>query len=224
MLSSNNFKINDRVVVSGDSSELWIKEYNVRVSTEATVVQTPDKYSKKILLTLDSIDGDRNVCCWVRKSKVKLLPRYVVRVYTEDYSFENYDDYIYRADEKDVNANDVKVQKSANSKEELTTLWQQMLVAWEGYTYSVKDVINDEIIIGGVFDPNDIDYINEYFIPQNLTNVILVSLDEHGKEKREIIKLCASKEEAEDYVAEHEQEFSDNPAVFCIEIEEANYE
>lgn len=224
MLSNNNFKVNDRVVVSGDSADLWIKDYNIRVSTYGTVLEKTEAKDKKVLVCLDSIDGDGNVCCWVRKSKVKLLPRYVVRVYTEDYSFENYDDYIYRADEKNVNTNDVKVQKSANSKEELTALWQQMLETWEGYTYSVKNVIEDEIIIGGVFDPNDIDYINEYFIPKTLTNVILVSLDEHGEEKREIIKLCASKKEAEDYVAEHEQEFSDNPAVFCIEIEEANYE
>lgn len=66
-------KKGDRVTVSGDSSELWIKDYNVRVSTEAVVEETPKPHSKKVLLTLDEIDGDRNVCCYVRKSRVKTM-------------------------------------------------------------------------------------------------------------------------------------------------------
>ena len=61
----------DRVYISGDSAELWIKDYNVRVSTNATVVDTPNKNAKKVLVTLDLIDGECNVCCRVRRSKIK---------------------------------------------------------------------------------------------------------------------------------------------------------
>lgn len=64
-------KKGDRVYISGDSNELWIEDYNVRVSTIATVEETPNKNAKKVLLTLDSIDGEENVCCLVRKSMVK---------------------------------------------------------------------------------------------------------------------------------------------------------
>lgn len=66
-------KKGDRVLVSGDSCDLWIEDYNVSVSTEATVKETPSKYAKKVLLVLDSIDGEDIVCCLVRKSKIKVL-------------------------------------------------------------------------------------------------------------------------------------------------------
>lgn len=70
-------KLGDRVWVSGDSAELWIDDYNVRVATAATVVEEPAKNAKKILLILDSIDGDVNVCCRVRKNKVTQMRREV---------------------------------------------------------------------------------------------------------------------------------------------------
>lgn len=64
-------KQGDRVCVSGSAVELWIEDYNVRVSTGATVEEAPKKYAKKVLLTLDEIDGELNVCCTVRRSKIK---------------------------------------------------------------------------------------------------------------------------------------------------------
>lgn len=70
--NENNLITGDRVHISGDSDELWIKDYHVSVDTNATVMKTPNKHAKKILLTLDSIDGEENVCCLVRKSKVEL--------------------------------------------------------------------------------------------------------------------------------------------------------
>lgn len=67
------FRTGDRVCISGDTAELWIRDYNCRVVTEGTVEATPKKRDKKILITLDSIDGDSNVCAYVRKSKVRLV-------------------------------------------------------------------------------------------------------------------------------------------------------
>ena len=64
-------KQGDRVLISGDSATLWIEDYNVRVYTMATVEESPTKRARKVLVTLDSIDGDTDVCCLVRKSKVK---------------------------------------------------------------------------------------------------------------------------------------------------------
>jgi len=61
-----------RVRVSGDSSDLWIEDYNVRVSTEATVEEDVRGPARKVLVTLDSIDGDNNVLTRVRRSR--LLP------------------------------------------------------------------------------------------------------------------------------------------------------
>lgn len=65
-------KEGDRVIVSGNSDTLWINDYNVRVSTFATVLKTPNRYDKKVLLSLDEIDGEHNVICMVRRTKVIL--------------------------------------------------------------------------------------------------------------------------------------------------------
>ena len=73
MENSTGLKVGDRVRISGYSDELWIEDYHVNVDTDATVMETPGKNAKKILLTLDSIDGVGNVCCMVRRSKVALI-------------------------------------------------------------------------------------------------------------------------------------------------------
>lgn len=66
------FPVGARIKVSGDSAELWLKNYNVRINTEGTVEETPKKSAKKMLVTLDSIDGEGNVCVLIRKNKVQL--------------------------------------------------------------------------------------------------------------------------------------------------------
>lgn len=69
----NLFFENQRVYVKGESSDLWIEDYpNVYVDTMATVYLYPANNSKKVLLCLEEIDGERNVCCYVRKSKVQI--------------------------------------------------------------------------------------------------------------------------------------------------------
>ena len=59
-----------KVWLSGDSANLWIKDYNVRVDSLATVEEEPRKYAKKVLVTIDTIDGDGNVLAFVRRSRV----------------------------------------------------------------------------------------------------------------------------------------------------------
>lgn len=66
-------KEGDRVFLSGDSSEFWLSDYNVRVCSPGTVAETPAAASKKVLVTIDSIDGESNVCAYVRKSKLKAV-------------------------------------------------------------------------------------------------------------------------------------------------------
>lgn len=69
----SHIKQGSRVMVCGDSAELWIRDYNVRVLSEATVEETPSKNAKKVLLTIDRIDGDSNVSCYVRRSKIRSI-------------------------------------------------------------------------------------------------------------------------------------------------------
>lgn len=66
----NNLKVGTKVFISGDSKDLWIKDYNARVSTIGTIAEEPKLNDKKVLVTLNEIDGDWNVCCRVRKSKI----------------------------------------------------------------------------------------------------------------------------------------------------------
>lgn len=54
----------------------------------------------------------------------------------------------------------------------------------------------------------------------NEVKVIIITLDEFGDEIEEIITVCDTKEEAEDFVLEHEQEYTDNPNIYSVYIEE----
>lgn len=67
-----NFNPGDRVYLSGDAKALWIRDYNVRVASHATVVETPDKNAKKVMVNIDEIDGDHDVTVRVRRDR--LLP------------------------------------------------------------------------------------------------------------------------------------------------------
>lgn len=59
------------VWLSGDSADLGIADYNVRVGSAAKVARTPNKSDKKVLVTIDSIDGDSNVTTFVKRSALK---------------------------------------------------------------------------------------------------------------------------------------------------------
>lgn len=65
-------KKGDKIWVSGGSDELWIEDYNCNVDTGGIVEETPEKKDKKVLVILDTIDGEGKVCCRVRKSKIKI--------------------------------------------------------------------------------------------------------------------------------------------------------
>lgn len=52
----------DRLYFNGD---IELEDYDVRVSTYGTVVQTPQVYDDTVLVCLDEVDGDKNVNCIV---------------------------------------------------------------------------------------------------------------------------------------------------------------
>lgn len=52
------------------------------------------------------------------------------------------------------------------------------------------------------------------------TKIIMVILDEFGEEKPILIKECNTKEEAENYILEHEQEYTDNAEIYAVYIEQ----
>lgn len=70
---SDLLKQGDRVWLSGDSAEFWIEDYNVRVTSGATVVETPKPTDKKVLVTIDTIDGDSNVTVFVRRTLLERI-------------------------------------------------------------------------------------------------------------------------------------------------------
>ena len=77
-------KAGDKIWVNGGSDELWIEDYNCNVNTGGVIEVTPQKNDKKVLVILDNIeiyaarndgkfiDGEGNVCCRVRKSKIRV--------------------------------------------------------------------------------------------------------------------------------------------------------
>lgn len=53
--------------IEGDSRDMWLKDYNVRVSTNATVLEESYRKDKKVYVQLDNIDHDANVCVFINK-------------------------------------------------------------------------------------------------------------------------------------------------------------
>lgn len=67
-------QVGDKVKVDGYADELGIKDYGaVRVVLHGTIADTPRKYSKKVLVTLDSIDGEGNVTVLCFRNKITIL-------------------------------------------------------------------------------------------------------------------------------------------------------
>lgn len=95
--------------------------------------------------------------------------RFVIRVFKAKYGFDNYDDSLYRELEREVEVKDPRVREErfANDEKSLLKQWKSMLRLYEGYTYVVKDLCapdnQEHILTGGVFDPSDDEYIQEYF-------------------------------------------------------------
>lgn len=48
--------------------------------------------------------------------------------------------------------------------------------------------------------------------------VIVTTLNEFGEEVEKIIKRFDTKKEAEDFVLEHEQEYTDNPEIYSVYV------
>ena len=65
-------KSGDKVFISADSSVLGLEDYNVRVSTSA-VIEEDQEYANQedILVTLEEIDGDRNVLMYIPISSLQ---------------------------------------------------------------------------------------------------------------------------------------------------------
>lgn len=67
-------KEGDIVRIDGYADELGIEDYGrVRVITHGVIEVTPLKYSKKVLVTLDCIDGEGGVTVRVFKNKLRKL-------------------------------------------------------------------------------------------------------------------------------------------------------
>ena len=56
--------------ISGDSKGLWIQDYNVRVSSGVEVLETPSRNARKVFVRIFNIDGDTDVCTFVRRSRI----------------------------------------------------------------------------------------------------------------------------------------------------------
>ena len=91
------------------------------------------------------------------------MAKYRIIIWNENYSFENYDDHIYRKPHAEINySTEIKTWTEVKNKKALKEMWQELLRTYEGYTYCVRDMENDHNMVGGVYDPNDIDVINDY--------------------------------------------------------------
>ena len=70
MKNEFNLESGVRARISGDSKDLWIADYNVRVSSGVEILETPAHNARKVYVRIDNIDGDSDVCTFVRRSRI----------------------------------------------------------------------------------------------------------------------------------------------------------
>lgn len=98
------------------------------------------------------------------------MKRYALIVYKAKYGWDNYTDNIYRSGEYDTKEHTVLIRET-NSFKTLMKMWETHLKHYEGYTYCVRDrghmaLIQDPIdnlIVGGVYDPNDEENLLDHY-------------------------------------------------------------
>lgn len=66
-----------RAYIAGDSADLWLKDYNCRVSSPVTVLEAPRKSARKVLVCIDVIDGDHNVTAYIRRSRLQAHYKFI---------------------------------------------------------------------------------------------------------------------------------------------------
>ena len=80
--------------------------------------------------------------------------KYEIRIFNELF---NMDPDYYKGNE------DIKFSVWCETSKELKEKWEELLKENEGETYSIWDHTVNEIIVGGAYDPNDWEIIDEYF-------------------------------------------------------------
>ena len=145
----------DRVRLSGDSCSLGIKDYNVRVDSEATVVIEPHDDDSKVLVNIDYIDGESNVCVSVKRDKLSVIisPSYkrIQKVLAESRE---------KAAELGV---ELHVDKDTFVDDDhLDTVWYGGELGWLKYAgYEVHFEVTGEVFITGTYNGDPFEYRNK---------------------------------------------------------------
>lgn len=145
----------DRVRLSGDSCSLGIKDYNVRVDSEATVVVEPHDDDSKVLVNIDYIDGESNVCVSVKRDKLSVIisPSYkrIQKVLAESRE---------KAAELGV---ELHVDKDTFVDDDhLDTVWYGGELGWLKYAgYEVHFEVTGDVFITGTYNGEPFEYRNK---------------------------------------------------------------
>ena len=145
----------DRIRLSGDSCDLGIKDYNVRVDSEATVVIEPHDDDSKVLVNIDYIDGESNVCVSVKRDKLSVIisPSYkrIQKVLAESRE---------KAAELGV---ELHVDEDTFVDDDhLDTVWYGGELGWLKYAgYEVHFEVTGEVFITGTYNGEPFEYRNK---------------------------------------------------------------
>lgn len=85
--------------------------------------------------------------------------KYQIRIYDEYEKYGGYDDGIYypNRDKEDVDC--LVYLETASTKKEIIKIWNKLIKKYEGWTYCIRE--DGDVIVGGIFDPNDIEILEE---------------------------------------------------------------
>lgn len=73
--------------------------------------------------------------------------------------FDTDDEYLQRKTDIIV---DIMIFDNDGAKHNLEQYWNMLFGQYEGMNYCIVDLLNNNVIISGTFDPNDIDVIEDY--------------------------------------------------------------
>lgn len=85
------------------------------------------------------------------------------RIYNPEYGYSTPDTTIYKEKETAVDYRTLTVNLECGSFEEVKNAFDEHIDIYRGSTYCVKNLDDNFIIVGGIFEDSDIKIIENYF-------------------------------------------------------------
>lgn len=129
---------------------MWKVGQNVATIGDKSIIKSMACNKNGIIKRLE----ENNILVQLKGNKfLTLIPyegiaRYVIRIYRSG----KRDNTVFLSE---YNNDKIILQRGSNTRMGILAQWRKLVKAYEGYTYCVKDMLQDKIIVGGILEPGD---------------------------------------------------------------------